>query len=127
MGLAIYKLIHLIASGAQTRFAPTVTCTIITCTINCVACDLMARPVAGVEIMLPGTVPPLSSAAWAFGLAPERAAAVAFVAGVAGPLVGADLVRFKDIQSSGVGMASIGADGIFDGIVLSDVIAPYLA
>jgi len=121
-GLAVYELIHLAASGTPTLFALA-----ITCAINCAACYLMARPVAGVGIMMPGLVPPLISAALAIVLAPDQAAAVAFVAGVAGPLVGADLLHLKDIQTSGVGIASIGGAGTFDGIVLSGVIAAYLA
>ena len=120
-GLAVYELVHLVASGMQTLSALA-----IACTINCVACYLMARPVAGVGIMLPGLVPPLISATLAIVLAPHEAAAVAFVAGVTGPLVGADLLHLKDIQSSGVGMTSIGGAGTFDGIVLSGVIAAYL-
>jgi uncharacterized membrane protein len=120
--LAVYELIHLVASGTQTLFALA-----IACGISCAACYLMARPVVGVGIMMPGLVPPLISAALAIVLAPDQAAAVAFVAGVAGPLVGADLLHLKDIQSSGVGMASIGGAGTFDGIVLSGVIAAYLA
>jgi uncharacterized membrane protein len=121
-GLAVYELPHLVAAGTQTVFALA-----IVCAINCIACYLMARPVAGVGIMIPGLVPPLISAALAIVLAPDKAAAVAFVAGVTGPLVGADLLHLKDIQSSGVGMASIGGAGTFDGIVLSGVIAAYLA
>jgi uncharacterized membrane protein len=121
-GLAVYELMHLVASGAQTLLALATVCA-----INCVACYLMARPVAGVGIMMPGLVPPLISAALAIVLVPDEAAAVAFVAGVTGPLVGADLLHLKDIQSSGVGMASIGGAGTFDGIVLSGVIAAYLA
>ena len=121
-GLAIYELTHLVASGTQTLFALA-----IVCAINCITCYLMARPVAGVGIMMPGLVPPLISATLAIVLAPDEAAAVAFVAGVTGPLVGADLLHLKDIQSSGVGMASIGGAGTFDGIVLSGVIAAYLA
>jgi uncharacterized membrane protein len=120
--LAVYELAHLIASGTQTLFAVA-----IAGAINCAACYLLARPVVGVGIMMPGLIPPLISAALAIVLAPDQAAPVAFVAGVAGPLVGADLLHLKDIQSSGVGMASIGGAGTFDGIVLSGVMAAYLA
>ena len=55
-GLAVYQLTHLVAAGTQTLVALT-----IICTINCVACYLMARPVAGVGIMMPGLVPPSCS------------------------------------------------------------------
>jgi uncharacterized membrane protein len=60
-------------------------------------------------------------------LAPEQASPVAFVAGVAGPLIGADLLHLKDIEKLPAGMASIGGAGTFDGILLSGIIAAYLA
>src|SRR6266436_3268356 len=55
------------------------------------------------------------------------AAPVAYVAGVAGPLIGADLLHLKEIEQSTVGMASIGGAGTFDGIVLAGIVAAYLA
>jgi uncharacterized membrane protein len=59
--------------------------------------------------------------------APSDAAPVAFIAGVAGPLIGADLLHLKEIEQSAVGIASIGGAGTFDGIVLSGIVAAYLA
>jgi hypothetical protein len=41
--------------------------------------------------------------------------------------VGADLLHLKEIEQSTVGMASIGGAGTFDGIVLSGIVAAYLA
>ena len=51
------------------------------------------------------------------GVATGEAAPVAYVAGVAGPLIGADLLHLKmeEIEQSAVGMASIGGAGTFDG------------
>ena len=60
-------------------------------------------------------------------VAPGDAAPVAYIAGVAGPLIGADLLHLKKIEESAVGMASIGGAGTFDGIVLSGIVAAYLA
>jgi uncharacterized membrane protein len=77
--------------------------------------------------MMPGLVPALIAAVLALLLAPDQAAPVAFVAGVAGPLIGADLLHLKDIEKSAVGIASIGGAGTFDGIVLSGIVAAYLA
>jgi uncharacterized membrane protein len=57
----------------------------------------------------------------------ELRAPVAFVAGVAGPLIGADLMHLKDITKVSAGMLSIGGAGTFDGIVLSGVLAAVLA
>jgi uncharacterized membrane protein len=53
--------------------------------------------------------------------------AVAFVAGVLGPLIGADLLNLRDIEKITTGIASIGGAGTFDGIVLSGIVAAYLA
>ena len=60
-------------------------------------------------------------------LAPDSAAPLAFVAGVMGPLIGADLLHLKDIEKVGAGMVSIGGAGTFDGIVMSAIVAAYLA
>jgi uncharacterized membrane protein len=76
---------------------------------------------------MPGLVLPLVSAAAAPLLAPSEAPPVAFVAGVAGSLIGADLLHLADVRRIGTGMASIGGAGTFDGIVLSGIIAAYLA
>jgi len=61
-------------------------------------------------------------------LAPAEAPPVAFIAGVLGPLIGADLLHLKDIDKiATTGIASIGGAGTFDGIVLSGIAAAYLA
>jgi uncharacterized membrane protein len=87
----------------------------------------LARPVQGVGILLPGLVPAAVAAILALIFAPGEAAPVAYIAGVAGPLIGADLFHLKEIEQSTVGMASIGGAGTFDGIVLSGIVAAYLA
>jgi uncharacterized membrane protein len=96
--------------------------------INVFVCFLLARPVEGLGIAIPGFVPPLVAASMALLLAPEKAPPVAFIAGVLGPLIGADLLHFKDFKKiATTGIASIGGAGTFDGIVLSGIIATYLA
>ncbi len=42
-------------------------------------------------------------------------------------LIGADLLHLRDIEKLATGIASIGGAGPFDGIVLSGIVAPYLA
>jgi len=44
-----------------------------------------------------------------------------------GPLIGADLLHLRDIKTLATGVASIGEDGTFDGILLSGIVAAYLA
>ena len=57
----------------------------------------------------------------------DARAPVAFVAGVAGPLIGADLLNLRRISGLSIGVLSIGGAGTFDGIVLSGVLAALLA
>jgi uncharacterized membrane protein len=87
---------------------------------------MIARPTPGVGIVVPGLVPALVAALSALILAPEQAPPVAFIAGVLGPLVGADLLHLQDVSKLGSGVISIGGAGTFDGIVLSGVVAAYL-
>ena len=121
-GLALYELVRLGASGA----APLAAAGFATF-INCIVCYWIAWPMPGIGIVMPGFVPPVVAALLAMLLSPENAPAVAFVAGVAGPLIGADLFHLRDFVRSGAGMASIGGAGTFDGIVLSGIVAAYLA
>jgi len=100
--------------------------------MNVAICYVAARPVRGVGIMLPGFLSPLMSVGltWLLLASPDFTplrAGVAFVAGVAGPLVGADLLHLRDVTRISVGMLSIGGAGTFDGIVLSGVLAALLA
>ncbi|HEX5645601.1 MAG TPA: DUF1614 domain-containing protein [Nitrospira sp.] len=46
---------------------------------------------------------------------------------VFGPLIGADLLHLHDIEKIATGIAGIGGAGTFDGIVLSGIVAAYLA
>lgn len=97
---------------------------------NIAVCYAVARPVAGVGIMIPGLVSPLVAVGvtWLVCPAemPERVA-IAYIAGILGPLVGADLLHLKEITRVPVGMLSIGGAGTFDGIVLSGILAALLA
>jgi uncharacterized membrane protein len=119
VALALYELAHLDAAMLLA--------VAVIAAVNIVVCYLLARPVAGVGITLPGLVPALVAAILALLLAHPQAAPVAFVAGIAGPLVGADFLHLKDIAKLSTGVASIGGAGTFDGIVLSGIVAAYLA
>jgi uncharacterized membrane protein len=120
--LALYEIVRLLADSWTYAFSlgPAVA-------ISTAACYSLARPVRGVGIAMPALVPPLVAAVAALLLAPDQAPPVAFVAGVAGPLLGADLLHLRDVPHIATGMASIGGAGTFDGIVLSGILAAYLA
>jgi uncharacterized membrane protein len=122
--LAAYEIVRLARSetGVGPLFA-----TFLATTLNVLICWRLARPVSGIGIMLPGLVPALVAALLALLLARDHAPPVAFVAGVLGPLIGADLLHLKDLRDKPIGLASIGGAGTFDGIVLSGVLATLLA
>jgi len=88
---------------------------------------LVARPVAGVGIVVPSLVPPLVAAAAAYGLAGTHAAPIAYVAGTLGTLLGADLSNLRRIPETGASVGSIGGAGTFDAVFLSGVMAVLLA
>jgi len=89
-------------------------------------CLLLARPVKGVGIVLPGLVPPVV-AITALAISEPLAPALAYVAGVLGTLVGADLLNLPRIRKLGAPVASIGGAGTFDGIFLSGLLAVLIA
>ena len=95
--------------------------------INVAVCYKLARPIKNVGIALNAFIPAIVAAITAILLAPEQAPVIAFVAGVSGPLIGADLLHLGDIKKISTGMASIGGAGTFDGIVLSGIVATLLA
>jgi uncharacterized membrane protein len=76
---------------------------------------------------MPALMSPLVAAALALLLAPGAAPLLAFVIGVMGPLIGADLLHLREVEAAQTGIASIGGAGTFDGIVLSGIIAAHLA
>ena len=120
-GLALRQLFHLATTGSSTLFA-----LFVAATIYVAACYFSAQPVQGVGIVLLGLLPAAIAALMVLLFAPWEAAPVAYIA-VAGPVIGADLLHLKEIEQSAVGMASIGGAGTFDGIVLSGIVAAYLA
>ncbi len=95
--------------------------------VDVAVCFRLARPVANLGIAMPAFIPPLIAASLSLLLIPDFAAPVAFVAGVLGPLIGADLLHLKQVVKIAPAVASIGGAGTFDGIVLSGLIAALLA
>ena len=87
----------------------------------------VARPVAGVGIVTPSLVPPLVAALAAIWLGGHFVAAVAYVAGTFGTLVGADVLNLPRVRSLQAPMVSIGGAGTFDGVFLTGLVAVLLA
>ena len=93
-----------------------------------------SRAIPGVGIAVPAFLPPLTSVIVTSLLVHETfmAMPIAYIGGVLGSLIGADLLRLskeleKFIEQYGATMLSIGGAGTFDGIYLSGLIASLLA
>lgn len=122
--IAIRQMATVLDSDGRTAFL----CAAVTA-MNVFICYRAARPVEGIGIMMPGLVSPLVAVGftWLLGVPAIYRPPVAFIAGVLGPLIGADLLHLKDVTRVSMGMLSIGGAGTFDGIVLSGVLAAWLA
>ena len=118
-----------------------------------VVAKLLARPMPGVGIALPGFIPPIVAALTAVIVvkvlgANAAIAPVAYIAGALGTLIGADLLNLPLVLRGGLlnagpqrlwrtgpeaqipnqpRIVSIGGAGVFDGIFLTAVVAPLLA
>jgi uncharacterized membrane protein len=121
VALAAYEVLRLITVPGA--LMPLTVATL----LNVGVCYRLARPVTGVGIVMPTLVPAVVACGAALLLAPQIATPVAFTAGVAGPLIGADLLHLGDIGQIASGMVSIGGAGTFDGILLTGILALYLA
>jgi uncharacterized membrane protein len=91
------------------------------------ACYLLAQPVPGIGIAIPSLVPPIIAAMAALLVARTNVAAVAYISGTLGTLIGADLLNLGKVQGLGAPVVSIGGAGTFDGIFLTGIIAVLLA
>ncbi|MCU7729452.1 DUF1614 domain-containing protein [Actinoplanes sp. KI2] len=93
-----------------------------------VVTHLLARPIPQVGITLPPLIPALTAAITATVLnPPQGAAALAYIAGTTGTLVGADLTHLGALRKMGAPVVSIGGAGTFDGVFLCGIFAVLLA
>jgi uncharacterized membrane protein len=67
------------------------------------------------------------AAAAAVLIARDSAPQVAYVSGVLGTLIGADLLRLPQMKELGSTILSIGGAGVFDGIYLVGLVSVLLA
>lgn len=94
--------------------------------IVAMATYLVAKPVNGVGIVTPIFLSPLAAALSAYLLGYNPPYIIAYVSGVLGTLIGADLLKIKVLPKLGAPVASIGGAGTFDGVFLSGIIAVLL-
>lgn len=100
-------------------------------TVVCVMVSYtFAKPIPGMGIGMPIFVAPVTAALVALVLAALFPGAVrtvlAYICGVLGVLIGADLLNLDKIKKLGAPTASIGGAGTFDGIFLTGILAVLL-
>ncbi len=87
-----------------------------------------ARPIPGMGIATPMFIPPIVAALAGYFLGgAQHAAPVAYIGGVMGTLIGADIMNLGRLTDLGAPVASIGGAGTFDGIFLTGIVAVLLA
>lgn len=88
---------------------------------------IFSRPISGLGIGMPILIAPISAALVGLSISPDQSASLAYISGTLGVLIGADLLRMKDISRLGTPYASIGGAGTFDGIFITGIVAALLA
>lgn len=92
-----------------------------------VVCYWVSRPVPGIGIGMPVFVAPVAAALVAVLLDGDQSAPLAYICGTLGVLIGADILRLKDVRKMGAPIASIGGAGTFDGVFITGIVAVLLA
>lgn len=90
-------------------------------------CYSVSRPIPHLGIGMPVFIAPITAALVAVILLPKESAPLAYICGTIGVLVGADLLRLKDVRRLGAPVASIGGAGTFDGVFITGIVAVLLA
>jgi uncharacterized membrane protein len=118
--IAVYLLIHFPGIGLPALIGTSIVTLVV---------HRFARPIPGLGIATPMLIPPIAAALCGYflGGSDSHRDAVAFVSGVMGTLIGADLLNLGKLRELGAPVASIGGAGTFDGIFLTGIVAVLLA
>ncbi len=108
------------------KFVPLASVVLAT-TVTTVTAYLVSRPVKEIGIVMPPFVPPLVAALAAVIISRQHAPQLAYICGVIGTLVGADILRLSQMRQLGAPFMSIGGAGVFDGIYLVGIVSVLLA
>jgi len=117
----------LISLYVLSRFPSEMLPALIGVAIVTIVVNRFARPIPGLGIATPMFIPPVIAALCGYILGGPHADAVAYVSGVLGTLIGADLLNLGKVANLGAPVASIGGAGTFDGIFLTGIVAVLLA
>jgi len=100
---------------------------IIATSITTIMSFMLSRPVKGVGIVMPAFVPPVIAAITAMLISKQYAPQLAYISGVMGTLIGADILRIPMLKELNSPFLSIGGAGVFDGIYLVGLVSVLLA
>lgn len=105
--------------------------TLVLVALGIVTAFLASHVEPGRGVLLQYRIPALAVgivAAALFHRSPERAGAVAFAAGAVGVLVGADVLRLRELaELGGAGRVILGGAGLLDGIILVALLSAVVA
>lgn len=87
----------------------------------------ISHPIRGIGIGMPTLIAPIVAVLIATLPNPEQRSPLAYVGGTLGVLIGADLIRLKDIRKLGAPIAAIGGAGTFDGVFITGFVAVFPA
>ena len=121
-------LIPILVSIYLIRLQPMITASALLCIfVVTIMSYHFSRPIHGIGIGMPILIAPLTAALTALLIDPQHSAPLAYIGGTLGVLIGADLLRLKDIRQMSPPIASIGGAGTFDGIFITGIVAVLLA
>jgi uncharacterized membrane protein len=122
VGGAVIPLLLCLYLMPKAPFLPTFFATL----ISALVCFKLARLVPGLGVTVPALIPPLLAVLLAFLFSPANKIPVAYISGVLGVLIGADLLNLPHLGLT-PGIMSIGGAGVYDGIFLVGIISALLA
>lgn len=122
VGGAIIPVLICLLLLSKAPFFPTIISTM----VSILTCYFLARPVPGIGIAIPTLIPPAVAILCAFIFSPKNRVPVAYISGVLGVLIGADLLHLWNLPPYN-GLMSIGGAGVFDGIFLVGILAALFA
>jgi len=94
--------------------------------ISIIVCFKISKVVPGMGIVIPSLIPPIIAVLCAYIFSPGNKIPVAYISGVLGVLIGADLLNLPNLGNY-PGIMSIGGAGVYDGIFLVGIISALLA
>ena len=94
--------------------------------ITTLVCFKISRIIPGGGIAITALIPPLLAVLLAYIFSPGNKIPVAYISGVLGVLIGADILNLPGIGRY-PGVISVGGAGVFDGIFLVGIISALLA